>query len=102
MLATIRNLLVWTDVVILSILCQIHFANNRNALERATWGIYLLRVGNFVMWFFVAVVDGTTITNTSFNVGYNCLIEDWLQLSGYLLFVSLLCAFVGLQIYDRL
>lgn len=102
MLATIRNLLVWTDVVILSILCQIHFAGNRQALERAGWGIHLLRIGNFGLWFYIAVVDGTTITNTSFNVGYNCLIPDWMIVSGYLFFVSLLCVFVGLQINDRL
>lgn len=28
LLATIRNLLVWTDLTILAILCQIHFSNN--------------------------------------------------------------------------
>lgn len=102
MLATIRNLLVWTDVVILQILCEIHFASNKIMLRRVGWGIGLLRVGNFVMWFFIAVVDGTTVENTSFNVGYNCLSPDWIILSGYLFFISLLCAFIGLQIYDRL
>jgi hypothetical protein len=64
--------------------------------------IMLMRGGNFVLWIYIAVVEGTTIINTSFNVGYNCLIPDWIILSGCMLFVSILCAFVGLQIYDRL
>lgn len=61
----------------------------------------LFRFGNFVLWLKIALVEGTTITNTSFNVGYNCLIPDWIVLSGYLLGVSLLCGFVGMQIIDR-
>ncbi len=61
----------------------------------------LLRVFNFLLWFYIAVVEGTQQVNTSFNLGYNCLIPDWMGLSGYLLFISLLCGLIGIQIYDR-
>lgn len=54
------------------------------------------------MWFYVVVVDGTTIDNTTFNVGYNCLIPDWIVLSGYLMLVSLLIAYVGIGLNDKL
>lgn len=102
MLATIRNLLIWTDIVILSILFKIHFVNNITHSDRASWLIQLLRVGNFLLWFYIAVVKGTDLTNSSFNLGYNCLESSWIILSGYLLIVSLVCGFIGLQIYDRL
>lgn len=102
LLATIRNLLLWTDLLILSNLCQIHFAKQQVAAERCSLLITLMRGANFVLWIYIAVVDGTTITNTSFNVGYNCLIPDWIVLSGAMFLVSLLCVFVGMQIYDRL
>lgn len=102
LLATIRNLLLWTDLLILSNLCQIHFARQPTALERCNLVITLLRGANFVLWIYIAVVEGTTITNTTFNVGYNCLIPDWMVLSGSMFAVSLLCVFVGLQIYDKL
>jgi hypothetical protein len=102
LLATIRNLILWTDLLILANLCQIHFAQQPTAIERCNLVIMLMRIGNFVLWIYIAVVEGTTITNTSFNVGYNCLIPDWMILSGCMLFVSVLCAFIGMQIYDRL
>jgi|JI6StandDraft_1071083.scaffolds.fasta_scaffold20969_7 hypothetical protein len=102
LLATIRNLILWTDLIILSNLCQIHFVRQPVALTRCKYAISVMQATNFVLWFYIAVVDGTTLTNTSFNVGYNCLIPDWIILSGAMLLVGLLCAFVGMQIYDKL
>lgn len=101
LLGTIRNLMIWTDILILSNMCKIYLTSCLD-LQRADWGIQTMRFVNFLMWFYVVVVDGTTIENTTFNVGYNCLIPDWIVLSGYLLFVSLFIVFLGVNLYDKL
>jgi len=61
LLATIRNLLLWTDLLILSNMCQIHFARQPVAIERCNLAITLMRGVNFVLWIYIAVIDGTTI-----------------------------------------
>lgn len=93
--------MIWTNILILSNMCKIFLTSSLDVV-RADWGIKILRFGNFLLWFYVVVVDGTTIENTTFNVGYNCLIPDWIVLSGYLLLVSLIIAYVGLSLSDKL
>ena len=60
LLGTIRNLMIWTNILILSNMCKIFLTNSLDAV-RADWGVQILRFGNFLMWFYVVVVDGTTI-----------------------------------------
>ena len=101
LLGTIRNLMIWTDILILANMCKIYLVNALDQ-ERASWGIQLLRMINFLMWFYVVVVEGTTLTNSNFKLGYNCLIPDWIILSGYMVLVAMLIVFVGTNIYDKL
>lgn len=57
---------------------------------------------NFLLWFVIAVSHGSEIINTSFNLGYNCLIMDWIVLSGVLLVVSGMLSIVGFFKIDKL
>lgn len=101
-LASIRNLLVWISINVLDVLFRIHWLEDEVSLRKAKWLINFMKVFNFLMWFVIAVGDGSEIVNTSFNLGYNCLIIDWVVLSGILLIITLVEGFFGFQIIERL
>jgi hypothetical protein len=48
------------------------------------------------------VGHGSSITNTNFNLGYNCRLIDWTLLSGILLIITTIQGFITVQIVDRL
>lgn len=52
---------------------------------------------NFLLWFVISLGDGSSLVNTDFNLGYNCMIIDWMVMSGILFaiycFVALLAFF---------
>lgn len=54
------------------------------------------------MWFVIAVGDGSKLSNTNFNLGYNCRLIDWTVLSGTLLIIASVQGFVAFQIFDRM
>lgn len=101
-LATIRNLLVWISINVLDILCKIYWIGNDIALRKISFGINALKIVNFLMWFVIAVGDGSQLANTNFNLGYNCRLIDWTVLSGVLLIITAAEGFVTFQIVDKL
>ena len=101
-LATIRNLLVWISINVLDILCKIYWIGNDITLRKISFGINALKVVNFLMWFVIAVGDGSQLANTNFNLGYNCRLIDWTVLSGVLLIITAAEGFVTFQIVDKL
>jgi hypothetical protein len=54
-----------------------------------------MHVLNFLMWFMISLGDGSSLENTDFNLGYNCMINDWMIMSGILLVVNLVIAALG-------
>jgi hypothetical protein len=92
MLATVRSLMIWASLCLLEAFSLLYYTDNytRTLLE---WGVAALRGCNFLLWFYVAVVHGTTLENKDFNVGYNCLLSDWMFLSAFYCLVS------GLNLY---
>jgi hypothetical protein len=68
----------------------------------ASYGITIAKVSNFLLWFFISLGDGSALVNTDFNLGYNCLISDWMLMSGILLVINLLCGYLGYFKLDRL
>lgn len=54
-----------------------------------------MHVLNFLLWFVISLGDGSSLENTDFNLGYNCMINDWMIMSGILLVVNLLIAALG-------
>lgn len=101
-LATIRNLLIWISINVLEVLCRIHWLDDSTTLNKIKMGIYGLKIINFLMWFIIAVGDGSELVNTGFNLGYNCHLIDWVILSGVLLMVTSISGFIGFQITERL
>ena len=87
-LATIRNLLVWISINVLDLLCKIYWIQSDEANRKISVGINGLKVINFLLWFVIAVGNGSSIVNTNFNLGYNCLLIDWTVLSGVLLIIT--------------
>lgn len=83
-------------------LCKIHWINDEEASRKISFGINGLKIINFLMWFFIAVGDGSKLSNTNFNLGYNCRLIDWTVLSGTLLIVASMQGFVAFQIFDRM
>jgi hypothetical protein len=51
--------------------------------------INVLKVFNFLIWFFIAVGHGSEISNTNFALGYNCKLIDWSLMSGIFLIITL-------------
>lgn len=54
------------------------------------------------MWFMISLGEGSKLVNTDFNLGYNCRILDWTFLSGMLLIIITVEAYIALNIYDKL
>ena len=102
MLATIRNLLIWIAIHVLVMLCEVYWIEDKETLARAKKVIYLLMIINFILWFFIAVGDGSALVNTNFNLGYNCRLIDWVVLSGFLLVMTATQAALAYNIVDRL
>ena len=71
-------------------------------LMKIGYAIIVAKIGNFVAWFVISLGDGSMLVNTSFNLGYNCLLLDWLFLSGVLLILALVSASLAAQIVPRL
>lgn len=94
MLATIRNLLIWISSEVLHIFCFLYFEKEQER-KLATYAIYLMHVLNFFLWFVISLGDGSSLENTDFNLGYNCMINDWMIMSGVLLVVNLVIAALG-------
>ncbi len=86
----------------LDLLCKIQWINDEETARKISVGINVLKFVNFIMWFIIAVGDGSLLTNTNFNLGYNCRLIDWTVLSGTLLIVTLIEGFVTFQIVERL
>jgi hypothetical protein len=88
MLATVRNLLIWLSICLCEYFSNRYYASQQDTRARLGWLCLFMRAINFGAWFYVAVVEGTTIANKNFNVGYNCLIPDWMLLSGLYVLTS--------------
>ena len=58
-MATIRNLLIWISINVLDILCKIYWIGDENSLRKISFGINALKLINFLMWFVIAVGDGS-------------------------------------------
>ena len=101
-LATIRNLLIWISINILEVLCRINWLDDAESMKKINYFLYFLQGVNFFMWFVIAVGDGSEIINTSFNLGYNCRLIDWVVMSGVLIMLTLVQGFVAFQIVERL
>ncbi len=54
-----------------------------------------MHVLNFLMWFMISLGDGSSLENTDFNLGYNCMVNDWMIMSGILLGVNVVIAALG-------
>lgn len=101
-LATIRNLLIWISINLLEVLLRIYYLDDSESHKKAKLAINVMKVVNFLTWFVIAVGDGSEIINTSFNLGYNCLIIDWVVLSSLLLIITTVQGFFAFQIIERL
>jgi len=94
MLATIRNFLIWISINVLHIFCLLYWTDT-DSRKIAQYGMYVLQIINFCMWFSISLGDGSSLTNTDFNLGYNCMIRDWMAMSGTLLCINLFIATLG-------
>lgn len=101
MLATIRNFLIWISINVLHIFCILYWADS-DAQKIAQWGMYVLQIINFCLWFFISLGEGSSLVNTDFNLGYNCMIRDWMVMSGILLCINLCIAILGYFKIDKL
>lgn len=101
MLATIRNFLIWISINVLHIFCILYW-DDSNAQKMAQWGMYALQAINFALWFFVSLGEGSSLVNTDFNLGYNCMIRDWMAMSGILLCINMFIATLGYFKIDKL
>lgn len=101
-LATIRNLLIWISINVLDVMLRIYYVEDEATLDKAKIGIKCLKIVNFLTWFAFAIMDGSEIVNTSFNLGYNCLILDWVILSSILFILTLFEGALTYQIVERL
>jgi hypothetical protein len=71
-------------------------------MRKISFAINALKIINFLMWFVIAVGDGSELSNTNFNLGYNCRLVDWTVLSGTLLIITSIEGFVAFQNIDKL
>jgi hypothetical protein len=101
MLATIRNLLIWISINVLNIFCILNW-EEKSIQGYAQWAMYALQIVNFMMWFVISLGDGSSLENTDFNLGYNCMINDWILMSGILLAINLSIALLGYTKIDKL
>lgn len=101
MLASIRNLLIWIGTNVLHIYCLLNWDDERSA-TLAGYGANVLHVINFLLWFVISLGDGSALVNTNFNLGYNCMIIDWMVMSGILLTIYCFVALLGFFKLDRL
>jgi hypothetical protein len=73
-----------------------------NIQNYAQWAVYGLQIVNFMLWFAISLGDGSSLENTDFNLGYNCMINDWMIMSGILLVINLFIAALGFLKVDKL
>lgn len=71
-------------------------------LTKIKYAINTLKTVNILSWFVFSLGEGSAVFNTDFNLGYNCRLVGWTILSGFLLIVVTLEAYIGVNIYDRL
>jgi hypothetical protein len=60
MLATIRNLLIWISIEVLSIFFALYFENNEWK-QYANYCIYVMQFINFMLWFLISLGDGSSL-----------------------------------------
>jgi hypothetical protein len=60
MLATIRNLLIWISIEVLSIFFALYFENNAWK-QYANYCIYVMQFINFMLWFLISLGDGSSL-----------------------------------------
>lgn len=101
-LATIRNFLIWIAINILHVMCKIYWINDDKTLQKIKYGINSLKIVNILWWFVFSLGEGSAVVNTDFNLGYNCRLIGWTGLSGFLLIIVAIEAYIGLNIYDKL
>jgi hypothetical protein len=101
MLATIRNLLLWIGINVLQILCLLNW-DDKVSVRRGEVLAGVLQTVNFLLWFFISLGDGSSLVNTDFNLGYNCMIRDWMVMSGLLLVLYAVVAMLASFKVDQL
>ena len=102
MLSTIRNLLIWISINVLQIQCLMFWNDEQKHKSMVEWAMSGLQVVNFCMWFFFSLGDGSSLYNSDFNLGYNCMIMDWMVMSGILLTINIFSATISFFKVERL
>lgn len=101
-LATIRNFLIWIAINTFHVLCKIYWLKDQETLQKIKYGVNALKIVNIIMWFVIALGDGSSVVNTDFNLGYNCRLIDWVIMSGVLLTIVTAQSYIGVNIFDKL
>ena len=94
MLATIRNFLIWISINVLHMFCILNW-EDKNIQKYIQIAVYILQGINFVLWFMISLGDGSSLENTDFNLGYNCMVSDWMLMSGILLVINIFIGALG-------
>jgi len=94
--------LIWIAINILHVMCKIYWINEDKTLQKIKYGINTLKIINILTWFVFSLGEGSAIQNNDFNLGYNCRLVGWTVLSGFLLVVVAVEAYIGVNIYDKL
>lgn len=83
-------------------MCKIYWINEEKTLQKIKYGINILKIINILTWFVFSLGEGSAVQNNDVNLGYNCQLVGWTFLSGFLLIVVTVEAYIGVNIYDKL
>lgn len=50
----------------------------------------------------ISLGDGSSLENTDFNLGYNCMVSDWMLMSGILFVINIFIGALGYLKIEKL